>query len=152
MPTLRLETVVRAPVEDCFDLSLSVDAHTASMGRSGERAVAGVTSGRMALGDTVTWQARHFGLSFRMTSRIVAWDRPARFVDEQVAGPFRSWSHEHTFTAVDEGTLMVDVARFEAPYGALGRAAEGLVLTRYMTRLLAQRNEWLRQELELPRG
>jgi ligand-binding SRPBCC domain-containing protein len=150
MPTVRLETLVRAPVADCFDLSLSVDAHTASMGPSGERVVGGVASGRMGPGDSVTWRARHFGLPFRMTSRITAWDRPARFVDEQVAGPFRSWWHEHTFRAVAEGTLMVDVARFEAPYGLLGRVVEALVLTGYMRRLLAQRNDWLRQELERP--
>ena len=118
------------------------------MGPSGERAVAGVTSGRMALGDTVTWEARHLGLPFRMTSRITAWERPRRFVDEQVAGPFRSWRHEHTFTPVAGGTLMVDVARFAAPYGVLGRAVEAAVLTRYLTRLLDQRNAWLRRELE----
>ena len=152
MPTVRLETLLRAPVEDCFDLSLSVDAHTASMGPSGERAVAGVTSGLMGPGDTVTWRARHFGLRFRMTSRITAWDRPWRFVDEQVSGPFRSWHHEHVFTPVPDGTLMVDVARFQAPYGVLGRTAEALVLTRYLPLLLAQRNEWLARELEGPRS
>jgi ligand-binding SRPBCC domain-containing protein len=147
--TVRLETLIRASPEDCFDLSLSVDAHTASMGPSGERAVAGVTSGTLFLDDTVTWRARHFGLPFRMTSRITAWERPARFVDEQVSGPFRVWRHEHEFHPVPEGTLMVDVAHFRAPYAVLGRVAEAAVLTRYMTRLLAQRNAWLRQELEL---
>ncbi|MDH2413686.1 SRPBCC family protein [Nocardioides sp. CER19] len=148
MPTLRLETLVRASPEDCFDLSLSVDAHTASMGPSGERAVDGITEGRMGPLDTVTWRARHFGLPFRMTSTITAWDRPRRFVDEQVAGPFRSWRHEHTFTPHLDRTLMVDIATFEAPYGVLGRAAETLVLTRYLMRLLSQRNDWLRTELE----
>ena len=61
MPSFRLETVIAAPVADCFDLSRSVDAHTASMGPSGERAVAGISSGPMALGDTVAWQARPVG-------------------------------------------------------------------------------------------
>ncbi|PAX90951.1 cyclase, partial [Streptomyces albidoflavus] len=28
----------------------------------------------MALGDTVTWRARHFGVVWRMTSRITAYD------------------------------------------------------------------------------
>jgi hypothetical protein len=65
---MRLETVIAAPIGDCFELSLSVDAHTASMRVSGERAVGGVTSGIMKLGDTVTWRARHVGIVFRMTS------------------------------------------------------------------------------------
>jgi hypothetical protein len=55
--SIRLETVIAAPAGDCFHLSLSVDAHTASMSRSGERAIGGVTSGVMKLGDTVTWRA-----------------------------------------------------------------------------------------------
>jgi ligand-binding SRPBCC domain-containing protein len=94
------------------------------------------------------WQARHFGLPFQATSRITAHERPRRFVDEQVAGPFRSWWREHTFLPAVEGTLMVDVVRFETPYGALGRIAEPLVLTRYLRGLLMQSNEWLRRELD----
>jgi len=45
-----LETVIVAPIGDCFDLSLSVGARTASMRGSGERAIGGVTSGAMKLG------------------------------------------------------------------------------------------------------
>lgn len=149
MPSFRIETVIAAPVADCFALSLSVDAHTASMGPSGERAVAGVTSGEMTLGDTVTWSARHFGIPFRMTSAITAYERPTRFVDEQQRGPFRSWWHEHRFTPTDAGgTLMVDVVRFCSPLGPLGRVADAVVLGRHMPHLVRQRNAWLKQELE----
>src|SRR5512135_2824825 len=79
----RLETVIAAPIGDCFELSLSVDAHAASMSGSRESAVSGVTSGIMGPGDTVTWRARHFGIVFRMTSAITEYDYPGRFVDEQ---------------------------------------------------------------------
>jgi hypothetical protein len=37
--SIRLETVIEAPAAACFDLSASVDAHTASMSGSRERAV-----------------------------------------------------------------------------------------------------------------
>ncbi|WP_425954763.1 SRPBCC family protein [Xylanimonas sp. McL0601] len=148
MPHVRLETLIpRASAADCFALSLSVDAHAASMSRSGERAVAGVTAGEMRLGDTVTWLARHFGVRFRMTSAITAYDAPHRFVDEQVAGPFARWQHEHLFTAVDGGTLMVDVAEFSSPLGVVGRIVDRLVLERYLTHLLRRRNEWLAARL-----
>src|SRR4051794_38388546 len=101
--------MVAATPAACFGLSLSVDAHTSSMSRSGERAVAGVTSGALRLGDTVTWRARHFGLPFTMTSRISEYDAPHRFVDEQVSGSFRRWWHEHRFEAAADGTVMTDV-------------------------------------------
>lgn len=83
-----------------------------SMGSSGERVVTGVRSGTMELGQTVTWQARHLGLPFRMTSRITAYERPSRLVDEQVRGPFASWWHEHCFEQDTGHTLMTDVVHY----------------------------------------
>lgn len=148
MPELVLTTHVAAPPGRCFALSLSVDAHTRSMGASGERAVAGVTSGSLTLGDTVTWQARHFGLPFRMTSAITVFEEPTRFVDEQAKGPFASWWHEHLFQPSGDGTVMTDRVRYRSPAGPVGVLVDRLVLERYMTRLLAQRNAWLKQELE----
>jgi hypothetical protein len=44
MPELVLTTVIVAPADACFALSLSVDAHASSMSASGERVVAGVNT------------------------------------------------------------------------------------------------------------
>lgn len=150
MPRIDLITDVPASPEDCFELSLSVDAHQSSMADSGERVVAGVTSGVMHLGDTVTWRARHLGVPVRMTSVISAHDAPHRFVDEQTSGPFRRWWHEHRFEAVPSGTRMTDVVEFESPAGPIGRAVNAVFLTRYMTTLLRQRNAWLVEALTGP--
>jgi ligand-binding SRPBCC domain-containing protein len=145
---LFLRTVIRADADECFGLSLSVDAHTASMGRSRERAVDGVTTGEMALGQSVTWEARHFGVPFRMTAVTTAYDRPHRFVDEQTQGPFRSWWHEHTFVQTDGGTVMTDVVRYSVPAGPAGRLVDVVLLRPYMRRLLEARNAWLKSKLE----
>lgn len=149
MRTISIETTIAAPVAACFDLSLSVDAHANSMAASGERAVAGVMSGAMTLGDSVTWRARHFGIPFRMTSAITEYERPERFVDEQRRGPFQRWWHEHTFIVLSPcQTLMVDRVEFRSPLGPIGLLADVSVLDRYMTRLLRQRNAWLKSTLE----
>src|SRR5699024_12438311 len=100
------------------------------MSRSGERAVAGVTSGQIGLGEQVTWRARHFGIWFTMTSRIEALERPHRFIDSQVSGPFRSFVHEHTFQDLGGSTVMVDTITLAAP--VLGRPAEAPVLVPYI--------------------
>lgn len=123
------------------------------MAASGERAVAGVTSGVMKLGDTVTWRARHFGITFHMTSAITEYERPIRFVDEQQRGPFRRWWHEHTFTAVSGGTetVMVDLVEFGSRAGAVGGIVDRLVLDRYMPHLLRRRNAWLKAAVEAAR-
>lgn len=144
MPRIHLETTVDAPPDIVCALSLSVDAHLASMERSGELAVAGVRAGSMSLHDTVTWRARHFGITFTMTSVISAIDAPARFVDEQVKGPFHRWRHEHLFhNRRDGGTLMIDNVDYVSPVGPLGRLVDRLFLESYMTALLQQRNHWL---------
>lgn len=134
-------TRARVSVERLFDQSLSIDAHIESMARSGERAIGGVTSGLIGLGETVTWSARHFGWRFRMTSEITALDRPRRFVDEQVRGPFRTFRHEHRFETQDRQTVMTDILTIASP--VFGRLAERLVLVPYLRRLIRQRNDVL---------
>ena len=139
-----LTTNIAATPERCFDLSLDIDLHLGSMAESGERAIAGVTTGAIGLGETVTWRARHFGIPWTMTSRIIELDRPHRFVDSQVTGPFRSFRHEHEFSAVTDGTLMVDRIRFTAPFGPVGQIAEQALLGRYVKHLIETRNRYLR--------
>ena len=148
MPTIRLETPIDASPERCFDLSLNVDLHHHSVAYTHERPVAGVTSGVMKLGDTVTWEAVHFGIKQHLTSKITAYERPCHFTDEMVRGAFQEMTHIHEFIPQPPGTLMIDLFTFRAPLSILGRLAETLVLTRYMRELLLTRNRYLKQVAE----
>ena len=148
MPTIRLETSIHAPPQRCFDLSLSVDLHAQSQAHAHERPIAGVLAGGMHLGDTVTWEAVHFGIKQHLTSQITAYQRPSHFTDEMVAGIFQQLHHTHDFVPQPYGTLMIDVFTFRAPLGVLGRLAEILFLTRYMKGLLQSRNRYLKQVVE----
>lgn len=142
-------TAIAAPPQRVFDVSLEVEVHTASMADSGEQAISGVIAGRMKLGDTVTWQARHFGLRWRMTSVISACDPPRSFVDEQVTGPFKRWRHAHHFEPDGKGgTLMRDIVDYAAPLGPLGTVAERVVLNRYLARLVRVRNAHVKTATE----
>jgi len=135
-------TPIPMPPEAVFERSLSIDIHMASMARSRERAIGGVTTGNIGLGEQVTWRAWHFGIPITMTSRITELDAPHWFVDEQVRGPFRRFRHEHAFLPEGEGTLMIDHVVFDAPLGELGRVSEG-VLGPYLLRLIEERNAHL---------
>lgn len=143
-----LETRIAAPPGAVFDASLDIDAHLASMEESGEEAVGGVTSGLIGLGETVTWRAKHFGITWKMTSKITELERPIRFVDEQQRGPFRRFHHEHVFEPTAAGTLMRDHIEFDAPLGPLGDLVERLILGSYLPKLIVERNQYLRDELE----
>lgn len=58
-----------------------------------------------------------------------------------VPGAFRRFDHDHWFAQDGEnGRVVRDVFDFDAPLGVLGRIAETTFLTRYMRRLLAERN------------
>jgi ligand-binding SRPBCC domain-containing protein len=150
---VRLEevTIIHAPIERCFDLERSVEAHLAGNVHWGEAALAigGVTSGLIGLGQRVTWRARHFGLWRELTSEITALDRPTYFQDTMIRGDFRSMQHDHFFESLPSGeTRMRDVFCFAAPLGLLGRLAELVVLRRYMQALLRERNRVVREIAE----
>jgi ligand-binding SRPBCC domain-containing protein len=143
-----ITTEIEAPVERVFDLSRSVDLHAASTTHTGERAVGGVTSGLMALGQEVTWRARHFCIWQHLTSRITAFEPPRHFRDSLVRGAFRRFDHDHFFSQRGEFTLMRDVFDFQSRLGILGRLAEFLFLTRYLRRLLVTRNAAIKTAAE----
>ncbi|CAD5994585.1 SRPBCC family protein [Agreia sp. COWG] len=139
------ECVTRSskPAAVMFDLARNIDAHTESQAASAERAVAGVTGGLIGLGQEVTWSARHFGVNFTLTSTVTEFEAPLRFVDEQTRGPFTSFHHEHRFEDTTNGSVMIDRIRFAAPFGAVGRLTEKLVLRRYLQKLIEDRGVFL---------
>jgi ligand-binding SRPBCC domain-containing protein len=146
MPTIHLETFIVAPAEVCFDLCLNVNLHE----RAGHgRAVEGVTSGQMFLGDAVTWEAVHFFVRQRLTSKIVAYERPQMFVDEMQRGAFARWRHTHRFIEKSGSTIMIDDIDFASPLGVLGKLADAVLLKSYMTRFLVRHNRYFKQFAEL---
>ena len=145
---LEVVTLVEAPAWVVLDLALDVDAHTSSV--PGQETATTSTGRRiLGLGDEVTFEARHFGLPWRMTSRITSYDRPGRFVDEQTSGPFRSLRHEHVFRDLGGSrTEMVDRMHVRAPLWPLSVPLTRTVLEPHLRRLLVQRAAYLKQRAE----
>lgn len=148
MPVIDITTQITAPIHRVFDLARSVDLHAASTGQTRERAVAGVTTGLMSLGQEVTWRARHFGIWQCLTSRITAFDPPNHFRDSLVRGAFRRLDHDHFFSQRGETATMRDVFDFQSPFGILGRIADYLILTRYFRHFLTTRNATIKEAAE----
>jgi ligand-binding SRPBCC domain-containing protein len=151
MITLEQLTTIQAPIERCFDLARSVEAHLAGNIHFGEQALAieGITSGLIGPGPRVTWRAKHFLFWHNLTSEITAFQAPVYFQDTMTKGPFRSMQHDHFFQSLPSGgTEMKDVFRFAAPIPLLGRLVEILLLRQYMESLLRERNQVLMQIAE----
>ena len=77
--------------------------------------------------------ARHFGVRWRLVSQVTVHDRPHRFVDEQVQGPFRWMRHARSF---------------EAPFGPLGAVVGRAALAPYLRRRFEHRAAHVRSVAE----
>lgn len=141
---IHLTTHINAPINKCFELSISVDVHQQSTGNTREKAIAGITSGMMELNDTVTWEAVHFGVKQKLTSKITKYQYPFYFVDEMVSGAFKKIYHQHVFTESGNTTTMTDIFEYAAPLGVFGKLAEKLFLNRYLKNFLIERNNYIK--------
>jgi ligand-binding SRPBCC domain-containing protein len=142
---IEVVTEIGAAPDVVFGLELDMDVHAASLAGSGETATTSTGRRRVALGDEVSFRARHFGLVWRMTSRVTAYEPPRRFTDEQVRGPFRAMRHEHVFEDLGAGrTRMTDRMTVSAPWGT------HVLLAPYLRRLLKQRSAHVKRLAEAP--
>jgi ligand-binding SRPBCC domain-containing protein len=148
MSKIELETQINNIPEICFKLSLNVDIHQLSTKKSSEYIVDGVKSGIMKLGDSVTWKAKHFGIWQTLTTKITEAKEPNYFVDEMQKGAFKSMKHEHHFIENEAGTLMIDIFHFESPLGIFGKIFNSLILKKYMSRFLIERNQIIKKIAE----
>lgn len=148
MPIIELTTYIKSNIEICFDLATSIDLHKISTIQTKEEAIAGTTKGLIKLNEFVTWQATHFGIKQKLTSKITAYERPYHFRDEQIKGIFKSIKHDHFFEQNGDEIIMKDIFEFESPGGILGRLFNKLILTKYLTKFLNDRNNLIKDFAE----
>ncbi len=107
----------------------------------------------MREGLIIEYRVSPLGFPQKWVSEITAYDPPHRFVDEQRAGPYALWHHEHTFRAIGGdasgsgggtgGTEVTDTVTYALPFGVLGRLAHGLLVRRQLESIFRYRAERL---------
>lgn len=135
-------TLVNAPIERCFQLSLSIDLLALA---AREKAIGGVTRGLIGPGQTVTWSGP-FGRKHQ--SQMEEWRPYLYFREVSLSGPFRNYSHDHHFAPMNDGTRIRDEINCVASWGPLGYIAERLYLRRSIARYLKHRNELIKSIAE----
>jgi ligand-binding SRPBCC domain-containing protein len=148
MTTMHLQTELDADIEKCFDTARDIDIHQLSTEQTKEKAIAGRTSGLCELGDSVTWEATHFGIRQQLTVEITRFDPPYFFEDRMIKGAFKSMRHEHHFERRNGKTLMTDKFYYEVPLGVLGKIFDKMILRRYMVNFLVTRNRVMKTIVE----
>ena len=53
---------------------------------------------------------------------ITDYQKPYKFIDQQIKGPYTLWHHTHIFEEKDGGTLIKDNLKYIIPFGWIGRA------------------------------
>ena len=93
---------------------------------------------------TIRW----FGIPIPWKSRMIGYKPPGQFTDIQLIGPYRSWSHLHSFEEVSDGTLMLDTVTYQLPLGPLGNLAHALTVRHQLADIFRYRamriDEWAR--------
>ncbi|WP_298764584.1 SRPBCC family protein [uncultured Polaribacter sp.] len=141
MPIIHLTTVINTNnIALVFNLIRSIDLHIISTNKTNEKAIAGKTSGLIGLNETVTWQAKHLGITQKLTSKVTDYTFPTFFADEMVKGAFKSFRHEHYLEQKEGVVIIKDVFKYRSPLGYLGKLADFLFLKKYMTNFLKDRN------------
>ena len=64
-------------------------------------------------------------------------------------GVFKSLHHEHIFKEIDGSTEMIDIFKYEVPYGIFGKLFNYFILKSYLTKFLKERNQHIKQKAEI---
>jgi ligand-binding SRPBCC domain-containing protein len=97
------------------------------------------------------FRARVLRVPVRWRVIVREFDRPYRFVDVQLWGPFARWEHRHRFAEGVEagvpGTWVEDRVTYRLPLGPLGEAAHALFAGRQVAAMFYYREQRLRELL-----
>lgn len=76
----------------------------------------------------------HPFLSIPLTwiTEITHIDKLHMFVDEQRAGPYRLWHHQHFFKKTDQGVIAEDIVDYILPGGPFGAIAHALFVRKQL--------------------
>ncbi|MBS1717369.1 MAG: SRPBCC family protein [Armatimonadetes bacterium] len=69
------------------------------------------------------------------------------FVDEQRAGPYKMWHHQHHFEAVKEGVRMTDEVNYAIGFGPLDRIISPLIVRPKVKAIFAYREKVIKDLL-----
>jgi len=100
------------------------------------------------LNETVTWEATHFGVKQKLTSKITAFERPCYFRDSMIEGVFKRFDHDHFFEESRARTLVRDVFDYDSPLGILGWIADALFVEKHLREMLEERNQIIKSFAE----
>lgn len=90
-------------------------------------------------GLTIDYTIKVGAMPLQWRTVIEEWRPGERFVDAQHKGPYKTWFHQHVFTADGNATIMEDHVWYALPFGPLGRMVHALKVRAMLQRIFAYR-------------
>lgn len=149
MTRIQLETKIQAPIAVVFDASRNIDIHIKSTSQTNEKVIAGRTHGLIQINETVTWQAKHFGMWLKHQSKITRMNTPFHFTDKMIKGNFKNFIHYHNFRFIDNVTIVDDILEYELPFNYFGKLIDAIFIKKHLTNLIIHRNQYIKQHCEI---
>jgi ligand-binding SRPBCC domain-containing protein len=79
------------------------------------------------------------GIKMNWLTEITQVIEPKYFVDEQRAGPYALWHHEHRLTPTEKGVLISDLVTYRLPAGPLGVVIRGIFVKKQLESIFRYR-------------
>lgn len=97
-------------------------------------------------GLTIEYKVRPLlGISVRWVSLIRDIQKPYRFTDQQVKGPYAFWSHDHILSEDSGGVMMEDVIRYAPPLDGILPWLNDLIVLPQLKRIFEFRTRTLNE-------
>jgi ligand-binding SRPBCC domain-containing protein len=106
----------------------------------------------MRAGTRIDYTLSLYGVPIRWRTLITHCKPGVGFVDEQEAGPYAHWRHEHEFEARGRATLMRDTVDYREPLGVVGQLAHVLFVRKTLDRIFDFRRDAAHRLLGAPRS
>lgn len=124
---LKVETLLDGPVERLFEFFSDAGNLEAITPPSLKFTIITPKPIAMHRGTLIDYRLRIGGVWMRWRTEITEWDPPHAFTDTQLQGPYRSWTHRHSFEPWGDRILMRDHVRYQLPLFPFGEIAYPIV-------------------------
>ena len=102
----------------------------------------------MKQGALIEYNLSLYGVPFSWLTEISVWEPGVRFIDQQIAGPFKVWHHEHCFESLaPDKTRIRDQVRYVLPFEPFARIVHPLVRTK-LDRIFSYRTDKVREIMD----
>lgn len=92
------------------------------------------------------WVRPILGIRMAWLTEITQVSEPYYFIDEQRAGPYALWHHEHRLSSTEKGVLMSDLVTYRLPAGPLGDVAHWIFVQKQLKGIFRYREQVLEQK------